>query len=37
VNAYACKNEGRMGRATPIEKGRGMLARKPGRGITTEM
>jgi len=32
---------GRMGRGTPIEKGRGgvrrMLARKPGRGITIEM
>jgi len=28
---------GRMGRGTPIEKGRGTLARKPGKGITIEM
>jgi len=25
-----------MGRGTPIEKGRGMLAWKPGKGITIE-
>jgi len=28
---------GRMGRGTPIEKGRGMLDWKWGRGITIEM
>jgi len=26
-----------MGRGTPIEEGRGMFARKPGKGITLEM
>jgi len=34
-------NGGRVGRGTPIEKGRGkvrgMLAQKPGKGITIEM
>jgi len=30
-------NGGRMGRGTPIKKGRGMFARKPGKGITLEM
>jgi len=30
---------GRMGRGTPIKngRGRGMFARKPGKGITLEM